>query len=117
MVLGFLGTLIALERAVALGEAWAYLAPAAAGAGGLAIVTGAPGRCRRGAASAAAGLVLVAIFVAVHRIQPSLHNVVLAAAAACWVVAAGLWLAGLGHLPVRALAGRVPGAHDHRGAA
>lgn len=95
MVLGFLGTFIALERAVALGEAWAYLAPAAAGAGGLAVLAGAP----YGLAPALAtlgGLVLVAVFVAVHRIQPSLHNAVLAAGAVCWVVAGGLWLAGWG---------------------
>src|SRR6185437_10846045 len=40
------------------------------------------------------GATLLAIFIAVHRIQPSLHNVVLAAGAACWIVAAALWLAG-----------------------
>ncbi len=93
MVLGFLGTLIALERAVALGQAWGYLAPAAAGAGGLAVVAGAPGRLGE-ALLGCGGLVLVGIFIAVHRIQPSLHNAVLAAGAACWAVAAGLWLAG-----------------------
>ena len=93
MVLGFLGTLIALERAVALGETWAYLAPAAAGAGGLAIIAGAPGDVGE-ALIGCGGLVLVAIFAAVYRIQPSLHNAVLASAAVCWVVAAGLWLAG-----------------------
>jgi hypothetical protein len=93
MVLGFLGTLIALERAVALGEAWGYLAPAAAGAGGLAVVAGAPGGAGE-ALIGGGGLVLVGIFVAVHRIQPSLPNGVLAAGAVCWVVAAGLWLAG-----------------------
>ncbi|MGH3422548.1 MAG: hypothetical protein ACRDOD_23490, partial [Streptosporangiaceae bacterium] len=42
MVLGFLGTLIALERAVALGPAWAYLAPAGAAVGGLAVICNAP---------------------------------------------------------------------------
>ncbi len=93
MVLGFLGTLIALERAVALGETWAYLAPAAAGAGGLAIVAGAPGDAGE-VLIGCGGLVLVAIFAKVYRIQPSLHNLVLASAAVCWVVAAGLWLAG-----------------------
>jgi len=93
MTLGFLGTFIALERAVALGEAWGYLAPAAAGAGGLAVAAGAPGSLGE-ALIGAGGVVLVAIFVAVHRIQPSLHNAVLTAGAACWVVAAGLWLAG-----------------------
>jgi hypothetical protein len=93
MTLGFLGTFIALERAVALGEAWGYLAPAAAGAGGIAVAAGVPGSVGE-ALLGCGGLSLVAIFVAVHRIQPSLHNAVLAAGAVCWVVAAGLWLAG-----------------------
>ncbi|WP_298752907.1 hypothetical protein [uncultured Serinicoccus sp.] len=39
MVLGFLGTVIALERAVALRAAWSLLAPALLGAGALALVT------------------------------------------------------------------------------
>ena len=37
MVLGFLGTLIALERAIALRRLWAYAAPLLLGAGGLAL--------------------------------------------------------------------------------
>jgi hypothetical protein len=93
MVLGFLGTLISLERAVALGGTWGYLAPVAAAAGGLAIVIGAPGKVGE-VLIGCGGVTLVAIFAAVHRIQPSLHNAVLASAAVCWVVAAGLWLAG-----------------------
>lgn len=92
MVLGFLGTLIALERAVALGAAWGYAAPAAAGAGGLVLVVGLSELGQ--ALLTAGGLVLLAIFVAVHRIQASLHNAVLAAGAGCWVVAGALWLAG-----------------------
>ncbi|MBO0775362.1 MAG: hypothetical protein J2P34_03540 [Actinobacteria bacterium] len=93
MTLGFLGTFIALERAVALGQAWGYVAPAAAGAGGVAVAAGAPAGVGE-ALLGCGGLALVAIFVAVHRIQPSLHNAVLAGGAICWVVAAGLWLAG-----------------------
>jgi hypothetical protein len=93
MILGFLGTLISLERAVALGPIWAYLAPVAAAVGGLAVVVEAPNRVGP-ALACLGGLVLVAIFVAVHRIQASLHNVVLASGAVCWVVAAVLWLAG-----------------------
>jgi hypothetical protein len=93
MVLGFLGTLISMERAVALGKDWGYLAPAAAAAGGLAIVVGAPGRLGE-ALIGLGGLVLVAILLAAYRIQPMLHNAVAACAAACWVVSAGLWLAG-----------------------
>src|SRR5690554_2531500 len=44
MVCGFLGTLISLERAVALRRGWAYAVPLAAGLGGvLAMVGGAVG--------------------------------------------------------------------------
>lgn len=93
MVLGFFGTLIALERAVALGRTWAYLAPASAAAGGIALVAGAPATLGE-ALIAGGGLVLIAIYAVVYRTQPALHNGVLASAAVCWVVSAGLWLAG-----------------------
>ncbi|MFZ1286370.1 MAG: hypothetical protein WAR57_04955 [Candidatus Phosphoribacter sp.] len=42
MVLGFLGTLVALERAVALRRMWAYAAPACLGLGGIALVAPLP---------------------------------------------------------------------------
>ena len=42
MVLGFMGTVIALERAQALRKPWAYLAPALLGAGGVSLVIGLP---------------------------------------------------------------------------
>jgi len=71
MVLGFLGTLIALERAVALGPAWSYLAPAGAAVGGLAVTCNAPNGVGQ-AVVTLGGVILVAIFVAVHRIQASL---------------------------------------------
>lgn len=41
MVLGFLGTVISLERAQALRRTWAYLAPALLGSGGLMLAIGA----------------------------------------------------------------------------
>lgn len=40
MVLGFMGTLIALERAQALRQPWAYLAPGLLGAGGVSLALG-----------------------------------------------------------------------------
>ena len=40
MVSGFLGTVIALERAVALGRLWAYAAPLASGLAGVCLVLG-----------------------------------------------------------------------------
>lgn len=42
MVLGFLGTVIALERAVALRRSWGLLAPACLGLGGVVLLTPAP---------------------------------------------------------------------------
>ena len=43
MVAGFFGTLIALERAVALGKAWAYVGPIFNGLGGVLLAFGIPG--------------------------------------------------------------------------
>jgi len=43
MVAGFLGTVIGLERAVALGRSWAYGGPIASGLGALALAAGVPG--------------------------------------------------------------------------
>lgn len=93
MVLGFLGALISLERAVALGALWAYLGPAAAALGGLAVLVSVPDGIPAMLVTVG-GLVLVAVFVAIHQIQASLHNVVLASGALCWVVAGALWMAG-----------------------
>ena len=53
MVLGFVGTLIALERAVALRQPWGYLAPALLGAGALALLV--PGLDRTAPSMLAAG--------------------------------------------------------------
>ncbi|MDR7387447.1 MAG: hypothetical protein QN170_08435, partial [Armatimonadota bacterium] len=42
MISGFLGTLIALERAAALRRTWTFLAPALSGAGAVALLAGLP---------------------------------------------------------------------------
>ena len=41
MICGFFGVVIALERAVAIGRAWAYAAPALAGVGSVLVLFGA----------------------------------------------------------------------------
>jgi hypothetical protein len=93
MPLGFLGTLIASERAVALGRAWAWLAPAASGVGALWLIAGLPATSGR-VLVAVGGFVLLAVFVELHRVQPSWHNAVMGGGAACWCAAGVLWLAG-----------------------
>jgi hypothetical protein len=92
MISGFLGTLISLERAVALGRWWAYAAPMLSAAGAVALLAGTP---RLGAAAfiAAGGFLLAASARIVVR-QPALFTVVLAAGAACWAAGSMQWLMG-----------------------
>jgi hypothetical protein len=93
MVLGFAGTLIALERAVALGRGWALLAPAASGLGAVVLlVTGPswPGRVLMVVAPAA----LLAVYRALWLRQRSVAMLAQAAGAFAWYAAAFLWLSG-----------------------
>ncbi len=93
MALGFLGTMIALERAVALGARWAYASPLAAGLGGIALLLDAPDLVA-GALLLIGGIVLMAMYVAFDRIEVALHTRVQAVGAVAWPVAALLWLTG-----------------------
>jgi hypothetical protein len=93
MALGFLGTMIALERAVALHRGWAFGAPLGAGLGAVALLVGAPSIVA-GLLLLAGGLVFAAMYVAFDRIEVALHIRTQAAAAVAWPVAALLWLLG-----------------------
>ncbi len=94
MVAGFLGTLIGLERAVALGEGWAYSAPGLTGLGGLLLIAGVGG---------AAGPLLILLgslglvlnFALILRCQTEVFTVTMALGAVAWVVGNALWLGGL----------------------
>ena len=93
MTLGFLGTVVALERAVALGQAWGYLAPALSGAGAVGLIAGVP--AVGGAGILGGALTLFAIYAAFARRERSLQLGVQAAGAGAWVGAAALLLAGV----------------------
>lgn len=93
MTLGFLGTMIGLERAVALRRGWAYLAPLLSGLAAVGLVVGAPA-VAIGVLLLAGGFVFVAMYVAFDRIEVALHIRTQAAAAVAWPVAALLWLTG-----------------------
>ncbi len=68
MVLGFVGTLVALERAVALGRLWRYASPALLGPGALALLV--PGGARVGHLLLVAGTAaLCAVYVPLWRRQ------------------------------------------------
>jgi hypothetical protein len=93
MVGGFLGTLVGLERAVALGRRWGYLAPGFSALGAVALLVGVRGPA--GPLLLLLGsLVLVAIFGVFLRQQPALFTATMAAGAAAWAAGNGLWLAG-----------------------
>ena len=93
MVCGFLGTLISLERAVALGRPWAYAAPILTGLGGVLLIAGV-GTWQGPLLITAGSLVLIAIFVAVLRIQLQSFAVVMALGAVAWLAGNVLWLLG-----------------------
>jgi hypothetical protein len=92
MVSGFLGTVIGLERAVALGRRWAYSGPLLTGLGGLSILLGIQ---PLGATAMALGsaILLVASLLIVYR-QKELFTVTMALGAASWLAGNLLWLAG-----------------------
>jgi hypothetical protein len=93
IVSGFLGTVIGLERAVALARAWAYAAPIAAGLGAVGLIVGIPG-WPGAALMSVASLVALAGYLALLRRQRALHTLVMAGGALAWLGGNVLWLAG-----------------------
>jgi hypothetical protein len=119
MVAGFLGTLIGLERAVALaqgldraggaqtpatsgrapsgaaalGAASGFLYPALSGIGALALMGGLGGPWAPMLIAAASGG-LVGLSAAITRRQPALHHAALTLGALSWLAGNALWLAG-----------------------
>jgi hypothetical protein len=92
LVSGFLGTLIGVERGMALGGL-AYLPPLLTGGGALVLVLGAPGRV--GAALITAGSVaLLGVVVRLFRRTPAGFLATMAVGVAAWVVGNVLWLRG-----------------------
>ena len=93
MVFGFLGTVISLERAVALRRVWGYLAPAGTIAGAALLLAG----LRQGIGELVlllAGCVLVALFVVILRTHATASVGTLALGALLWVAGDALWLHG-----------------------
>jgi len=97
MVSGFFGTVIGLERAVALGQRWAYVGPVLTGAGGLLLIAGGP--VSFGAFSMALGsfgLAMASLLVWLR--QRALFTATLFLGALSWLVGNLLWLYGWGVL-------------------
>jgi len=93
MIAAFLGTVISLERAVALGSAhrvWPYLAPLCAGLGGLALLLGIPVWVAQ-ALFTIAGSLLTAGSSLILRQQPALYTATLALGALSWLIGSIAW--------------------------
>jgi hypothetical protein len=90
MVCGFLGTLIGVERAVALGVFWSYAAPLLTAVGTLALLAGLPAPPFMTLGSVG----LMAIFVVIVRRQCALATVTMALGALLWLVGNAFWLVG-----------------------
>ncbi len=93
MTLGFLGTLISLERSVALRRWWGFLAPVLSGLGGVAYVVGVPAPVPALLFSAA-GAWLIGAYLVMWQVQPTMHIAVQWLGAVAWWAAAVAWLTG-----------------------
>lgn len=90
---GFFGTVIGLERAVAITRTWAFGAPAAAALGTLLLASGlAPLLGVR--LLIAAGIVLCAVYVVAYGRQPAPFTAVMGLGAASWLAASLLYTIG-----------------------
>jgi hypothetical protein len=96
MICAFMGTVIAVERAVALKWWPAWIAPVASAAGGVALLLGA--RELAGGLFVVAGAVFSVASVLVVSRQPVRHTVVLLVGALCWL-AGNTWFAFAGSRP------------------
>ena len=93
MVSGFLGTLVCLERAVALQKKWAYAAPILTVLGAVSLLLGLPDEIGRGLLTLGA-LGLVVVFIRIYRVHPTADVVTMALGSVMWWVGNALWLSG-----------------------
>ncbi|MCC7206757.1 MAG: hypothetical protein IT323_05595 [Anaerolineae bacterium] len=95
MISGFLGTLICLERAVALAafRKWSMAVPLVNALGALALLLARDSILAK-ALLTAGSLGLVLMFGVMLRLHPTRDIAIMAAGAACWLVGNILWLAG-----------------------
>lgn len=93
MVSGFFGALIALERAVAHGRAWAYAAPLGSGAAGLLVLVGQAGPAAWVASAGALAFTLVSFDLARRHLAD--FTLGLGVAASCLLSSNLAWALGL----------------------
>lgn len=95
MVCGFLGTVISLERAVAIARRRAYSGPLFAALGGMALITGRHWLVGAGLMTAASVILGIATAHILFR-QRALHTSTLLLGSLAWLLGNLLWISGLG---------------------
>lgn len=93
MVSGFLGTLIGLERAVAIDQRWTYAGPLLSGCGALTLIVGLPGKTGP-LLMTMASFVLVMAFITIILRQSTLFTITMGLGAISWLVGNILWIGG-----------------------
>ena len=93
MVCGLFGTLISLERAVAMARSWPYLAPALFAIGSGALIAGAPALLA-GALFTGGAAILTLGSLVILRQQPALFTLALLGGATGLLVGNAMWTAG-----------------------
>lgn len=93
MASGFFGTLIALERAVALGRPWSYTGPALAALATMVLVLGGDSALAAILSLGAAATLMAGSTQLLHG-HGALHTWILVSGAGCWVCASAAWLGG-----------------------
>jgi len=93
MVCGFLGTVISLERAIAIGERWTYSGPLVSAAGAVLLIAGVS------SSIGALLMVIASVILSIASIkiffrQRELFTFTLLIAALCWLLGCVLWLCG-----------------------
>jgi hypothetical protein len=93
MIVGFLGTLISLERAVALRAIWAYFAPLLTGLGAIALLLS-PSQLIGPTLMTLGSLCLTIIYVFFLLIRLSFHTAIMAIGAFSWLIGNISWSLG-----------------------
>lgn len=93
MISGFLGTLIALERAAALKRPWMFTAPLLTGTGWL-IALALPESPAGPWAITAGSLAAVGILLTMVRIEPRIYTITMAVGSVSWLAGNLLWVSG-----------------------
>src|SRR5262245_28573075 len=94
MIIGFLGTLIGLERAVALDRLWPYGVTVLSAISALSALVGFPVQLSA-LPAVVASLLLIAVFAFLYRQYPSEHFVIMGLSAVAWSVGNIIWLENL----------------------